>query len=75
MDDQQRPLTPEEQERLRKELCTGHGAIRWYRRLMRTVPSDPRCKTGKEPFGGIGGKILGLAGRGPSRKNPRLCNY
>ena len=74
MVDNQHPLTPEEQESLRQMLCVGHGAIRWLRRLNRMIPSDPRCKTGREPFGGIGGKLYGRLGFAPSRKNPRFCN-
>src|SRR5581483_9270534 len=27
------------------------------------------------PFGGFGGKLLGVMGRRPSRKNPNLCQY
>ena len=75
MVDKQQPSTPEEQESLRREFCTGHGAIRWYVRLMRMIPTDPRCKTGREPFGGMGGKLFRVLGRAPSRKNPRFCNF
>lgn len=74
MPDDEPSFTPE-QEHWRKELCVGHGTIRLYRRLARMIPSDPRCKTGNEPFGGIGGKLFSRLGRAPSRKNPGFCNF
>ena len=67
-------MTPEEQEKWRTFLCTGHTGLRWFRRLMRLLPSEPRCTIGYEPFGGIGGKLFSLIGHVPSRKNPQLCD-
>src|ERR687886_2707212 len=43
-------------------------------RLMRRLPSEPRCRLCKAPFGGAGGRIMRRVGYGPSRKNPSLCN-
>lgn len=48
--------------------------IRGFMRLMRWLPSDPRCALCRAPYGGVGGAIMGRFGFGPSRKNPRLCN-
>ena len=42
-------------------------------RVMRMLPSDPRCAICRAPFGGAGGRIMRRFGFGPSRKNPRLC--
>jgi adenylate cyclase len=42
--------------------------------VMRRLPSDPRCRLCKAPYGGIGGKVMRRFGFGPSRKNPTLCN-
>jgi adenylate cyclase len=42
--------------------------------LMKRVPSDPRCRLCKAPYGGIGGRVMRRFGFGPSRKNPTLCN-
>jgi adenylate cyclase len=42
------------------------------RRIMRKLPSDPRCKLCNAPFTGAG-KMLKPFGFGPSRKNPNLC--
>ncbi len=61
-------------EELRRELCVGHGKIRFWRRLMRITPSNPRCRLCNAPFSGIGGRLLGHIGFAPSRKNPLVCN-
>jgi adenylate cyclase len=44
------------------------------RRLFKYLPSAPRCKGCNNPFGGIGGRLVGLAGFKPSRKNPTVCS-
>jgi adenylate cyclase len=43
-------------------------------RLMRRLPSDPRCALCGAPYHGVGGAIMGRMGFAPSRKNPRLCS-
>jgi adenylate cyclase len=47
---------------------------RGFARLMRHLPSDPRCAICRAPYGGVGGLIMGRVGFAPSRKNPRLCS-
>ena len=47
--------------------------MRWSGHLFQATPADPRCKLCRAPFGGIGGKMFPLIGRGQSRKNPRFC--
>src|SRR3954454_10490551 len=42
--------------------------------VMRSLPSDPRCRLCKAPYGGFGGRVMRRFGFGPSRKNPTLCN-
>jgi adenylate cyclase len=42
--------------------------------VMRHLPSDPRCRLCKAPYGGLGGRVMRRFGFGPSRKNPTLCN-
>jgi adenylate cyclase len=51
----------------------GHHRLCIAHRLFRYLPSPPRCKVCHNPFEGIGGKLVGLAGLSRSRKNPSLC--
>jgi adenylate cyclase len=54
-------------------LVEGHKPILLAHRLFRYLPGPPRCKLCHNPFGGVGGKLVGLFGFKPSRKNPNLC--
>ena len=54
-------------------LVDGYEPLRKAQRVFRRLPSDPRCKLCQNPFGGVGGRIVGWMGRKPSRKNPNLC--
>jgi adenylate cyclase len=47
---------------------------RAFIRVMRHLPTEPRCRLCKAPFGGMGGRVMRRFGFGPSRKNPSLCN-
>jgi adenylate cyclase len=67
-----RHLSPEEALYVLNE---GHWAIRGTHRAFRHLPSAPRCKMCFAPFGGLGGRVLRLAGIKPSRKNPSLCSH
>ena len=57
----------------RKVLLEGNQPLLMAHRMFRHLPSPPRCKLCHNPFGGIGGKLVGLMGFTPSRKNPNLC--
>jgi adenylate cyclase len=61
-------------EEWRRLLTHGHAPLVRARRLFRYVPSAPRCKVCNNPFGGVGGRVLALAGFTPSRKNPTICS-
>jgi adenylate cyclase len=54
-------------------LVDGYEPLKKAQRVFRRLPRDPRCKLCHNPFAGIGGKLVGLMGRKPSRKNPNLC--
>lgn len=56
-------------------LTVGHGArqLKILRKVMRHLPSPPRCKVCNNPFGGIGGFACRMIGFRPSKKNPRIC--
>lgn len=47
---------------------------RMFVRIMRRLPSNPRCAICRAPYGGVGGRVMGRLGFAPSRKNPRLCS-
>jgi adenylate cyclase len=45
------------------------------KRIMRFLPSSPRCKLCYAPFGGLGGRLLRVViDSRPSTLNPTLCN-
>jgi adenylate cyclase len=54
-------------------LVDGHEPLRRAQRVFRRLPSAPRCKMCHNPFAGVGGRLVGLFGFKPSRKNPNLC--
>jgi adenylate cyclase len=56
-------------------LVDGYEPLKKAQRVFRRLPRDPRCKLCQNPFGGVGGRLAGLMGRKPSRKNPNLCQY
>ncbi len=54
-------------------LVKGYEPLKVAQRIFRWLPHDPRCQLCLNPFGGVGGKMLGLVGRKPSRKNTNIC--
>jgi adenylate cyclase len=56
-------------------LIKGHEPLKLAQRIFRRLPHDPRCKLCLNPFGGFGGRMVGLLGHRPSRKNPNICQY
>jgi adenylate cyclase len=64
--------TPEEEWYL--TLTQGENIPHHLRRLMRWLPSSPRCKLCNSPFKGWGGFIMRRFGRQQSRFNPRFCD-
>ena len=64
---------PSADEQWRELLVDGNETLRRIQRLFRHLPSAPRCKLCHNPFAGFGGRLVGLAGFKPSRKNPNLC--
>jgi adenylate cyclase len=51
----------------------GHATMRRVVRLISRLPSEPRCEACGNPFKGVGGALMRMVGKGPSRKNPRWC--
>jgi adenylate cyclase len=44
------------------------------RRVLRALPSSPRCGRCGAPFAGPGRRLVGPLGYRPSRKNPTICS-
>ena len=66
------PTSAESEAKWRSILLEGH-TIRWFHAIFKHLPSEPRCKLCYNPFGGIGGKLVGMIGFTPSPKNPNVC--
>lgn len=49
--------------------------VRRIRAFWRSIPSAPRCKLCTSPFGGPGGAVLRLAGKGRWPANPNYCRW
>jgi adenylate cyclase len=54
------------------ELAAGAGEMR-LSRVLRALPSSPRCGICGAPFAGFGAKLLRPLGYRQSRKSPNLC--
>lgn len=67
------PTDPKVEAGWRKLLIEGHRPMKVAHAIFRRLPTEPRCKLCHNPFGGVGGKLVGLFGFRPSRKNPNLC--
>jgi adenylate cyclase len=65
------PLTPEDwQAYFEFSTVTSTRAVH---RVLRSLPSSPRCGMCGAPFAGLGGRLVRPLGFRPSRKNPTLC--
>jgi adenylate cyclase len=69
---------PLDEQHIRDEQRVRFGAppgfMRTFRRAMRALPANPRCKICFAPFTGPGGRVVRMFGFAPSRKNPTFCN-
>src|SRR3954453_7622135 len=50
-----------------------HARVRRAVRVVSRLPSAPRCEACGSPYKGIGGVLMRMTGKAPSRKNPRWC--
>lgn len=64
------PLTPEDWDAYFR-LMEGPGRV--VNKVMRSLPSSPRCGICGAPFAGAGGRLIRPLGYRPSRKNPQIC--
>lgn len=59
-----------------RRLLTGEAPplpIRQLRHLWGLIPNGPRCKFCNAPYHGVGGPLMRVMGKGPSRLTPALC--
>ena len=65
------PLTPDDWEAY--FLFGAQPSNRAVKRVLRALPSTPRCGYCGAPFSGFGAKLVRPLGYRPSRKNPSIC--
>ena len=65
------PLSPADWESYWK--FASQRSNRAIKRVLRAMPSTPRCGYCGAPFAGVGARIVGPLGYRPSRKNPNIC--
>lgn len=70
--DADEPLQPEDWEIAWRMHSKGLGGA--VARILRGLPSSPRCGVCGAPFSGIGSTLAGPLGYRPSRKNPTVCS-
>jgi adenylate cyclase len=57
-------------------LLTGQNPplpVRYFRHVLKFIPTGPRCKFCNAPYHGIGAPLMRILGKGPSRLTPQLC--
>jgi adenylate cyclase len=64
------PLSPEDWAAY-FSLMEGPGRV--VGKVMRSLPTSPRCGICGAPFAGFGGRLVRPLGYRPSRKNPQIC--
>ncbi|MEL7345012.1 MAG: adenylate/guanylate cyclase domain-containing protein [Pseudomonadota bacterium] len=52
----------------------GHPALTKMHASYKWLPSSPRCRLCRVPFGSIGGWIMGKRGKAPCKRNPYYCS-
>ena len=66
------PLTPADWEAYWR--FGSQPSTRAFKRVLRALPSTPRCGYCGAPFAGVGGRLVRPLGYRPSRKNPNICS-
>jgi len=56
-----------------REVLLGRNPEFRLRKLLRHIPSQPRCKLCAAPFRGAGRPLMRMIGRAPWPKNPKYC--
>jgi adenylate cyclase len=58
----------------RDYLTNGSPFERQARRVLKRIPSEPRCSICAAPFAGLGAPLMRVIGKRPSRQTPRMCD-
>ena len=66
------PLTPADWESYWR--FGAQPTSRAFKRVLRALPSTPRCGYCGAPFAGVGARLVRPLGYRPSRKNPNVCS-
>src|SRR5688572_22211081 len=65
---------PENEEFWHEMLSEGNALLDKGRAILGLIPSDSRCMFCHGPFGGLGGRVMSILGKGQAREDPRVCN-
>ena len=55
-------------------LTQGSPFERQARRVLKRIPSEPRCTICAAPFAGVGAPLMRVIGKRPSRQTPKMCD-
>jgi len=64
---------PESDEFWRDFLNGGHSKEHAFRKVVKFIPHEPRCRLCAAPFAGVGAPVMRLIGKRPSTQNPNWC--
>jgi adenylate cyclase len=67
------PPSDSTEEFWRDFLNGGHSKEHAFRRVLKLIPHEPRCRLCAAPFAGVGAPLMRLVGKRPSDKNPNWC--
>jgi adenylate cyclase len=68
------PEKSENEEFWRDFLNGGHSREHAFRKVLKLIPHEPRCRLCAAPFEGLGAPVMRMFGKRPSDKNPNWCN-
>jgi adenylate cyclase len=57
----------------REFLNGGHSKEHAFRKVLKFIPHEPRCRLCAAPFAGVGAPLMRLMGKRPSNQNPNWC--
>ena len=67
------PAKPHNDEFWQDFLNGGHSKEHAFRKVLKLIPHEPRCRLCAAPFAGVGAPLMRLIGKRPSTQNPNWC--